>query len=274
VEACNGMSQSPIDVPAAVQMGSASASKPLAFADYQNVRIDVFGNTIEHYTQNGVNLGANGDRMTNNNLTNNGHTAQLDVDPASVAAGAGVLTGGPLIVPYNILQLHFHWGSDDTKGSEHTYSGREYPIEMHIVHTRSDFTTLDQILNTATGLAVTGFMFEVDSVDNAALKPLTDALQNIVDSKAKLPFGSSGFNLNDLISPVATTSEYTYYKGSLTTPTCNEVVEWINILTPLKISSRQLAMFRTLMDSKGKAIVDNYRPPQPLNGRVVTKYGQ
>ena len=38
VEACNGMSQSPIDVPAAVQMGSASASKPLAFADYQNVR--------------------------------------------------------------------------------------------------------------------------------------------------------------------------------------------------------------------------------------------
>merc|ERR1711963_1164357 len=246
VEACNGMSQSPIDVPAAVQMGSASASKPLAFADYQNVRIDVFGNTIEHYTQNGVNLGANGDRMTNNNLTNNGHTAQLD----------------------------FHWGSDDTKGSEHTYSGREYPIEMHIVHTRSDFTTLDQILNTATGLAVTGFMFEVDSVDNTALKPLTDALQNIVDSKAKLPFGTSGFNLNDLISPVATTSEYTYYKGSLTTPTCNEVVEWINILTPLKISSRQLAMFRTLMDSKGKAIVDNYRPPQPLNGRVVTKYGQ
>lgn len=35
----------------------------------------MFGNTIEHYTENGVNLGANGDRMTNNNLTNNGHTA-------------------------------------------------------------------------------------------------------------------------------------------------------------------------------------------------------
>ena len=35
------MSQSPIDVPAAVQMGSASASKPLAFADYQNVRCNM-----------------------------------------------------------------------------------------------------------------------------------------------------------------------------------------------------------------------------------------
>ena len=103
--------------------------------------------------------------MLDINLVNDNFSSvqQLDVDPASVAAGAGVLTGGPLIVPYNILQLHFHWGSDDTKGSEHTYSGREYPIEMHIVHTRSDFTTLDQILNTATGLAVTGFMFEVDS---------------------------------------------------------------------------------------------------------------
>ena len=115
-----------------------------------------------------------------------------------------------------------------------------YPIEMHIVHTRDGF---DDPLNTPTGLAVTGFMFEIDSMDNAALTPLTDALANIVDSKAELPFSGSSFNINDLITP-AVNSEYTYYKGSLTTPTCNEVVEWINILTPLKISSAQLAKFR------------------------------
>ena len=81
------MKQSPIDIPEAVQMGSASASKPLVFTDYQNVKFDkqnfqiidmftqvrvtVFGNTIEHYGD----VDGNGDRMTNNNLLNNGHTA-------------------------------------------------------------------------------------------------------------------------------------------------------------------------------------------------------
>jgi len=266
---CNGKKQSPIDVPAAVQMGSNSGSKPLVFTDYDNVRISVIGNTEEHYgSSNG-----NGDRFQN--ITNNGHTAQLDVDTsAAQAAGAGVLTGGPLQAgsKYNILQLHFHWGSDDTKGSEHTYGGKAYPLEMHIVHTREGFS---DPLNTPTGLAVTGFMFEIDnSMDNAAITPLTDALASIVNSEAKIPFATSGFNLNDLISPTSTSSEYAYYSGSLTTPGCMEVVEWINILTPLKISSTQLAKFRTLMDSKNKAIQDNFRPVQKLWWRTVTKYGQ
>ena len=79
----------------------------------------------------------------------------------------------------------------------------------------------------------------------------------------------------DLLSPVAPmevarTSPYSTYEGSLTTPTCNEVVEWINFLEPLKISRAQLAAFRNLDDDKMKDIVDNFRPPQPLNGRTVS----
>ena len=222
------------------------------------VRVDVLSNTVEHYKNRyGSNVDGSGDRITDGTLKNNGHTAvsigkkkkfhyikfifqQLDVKQPS--AGDGVLSGGPLQsgTKYNIAQLHFHWGSDDTKGSEHTYSGKMYPIEMHIVHTRDGF---DDPLNTPTGLAVTGFMFEIDSMDNPALTPLTDALQNIVDSKAELPFSGSSFNINDLITP-AIKSDYACYSGSLTTPTCNQVVEWINILTPLKISSAQLAKFR------------------------------
>ena len=48
------------------------------------------------------------------------------------------------------------------------------------------------------------------------------------------------------------------------------VVEWINFLQPLKISRAQLEAFRTLDDDKMKDIVDNFRPPQPLNGRNVS----
>ena len=75
------------------------------------------------------------------------------------------------------------------------------------------------------------------------MKPLTDALQNIVNSKAELAFDASTFRIDTLIN-AANGGDYTYYSGSLTTPTCNEVVEWINFLTPLKISTTQLALFR------------------------------
>ena len=67
--------------------------------------------------------------------------------------------------------------------------------------------------------------------------------------------------------------KYTNYEGSLTTPGCMEVVNWINFLEPLKISAKQLALFRGLKDKDSKDIVDNFRPPQPLNGRTVTTYG-
>ena len=47
------------------------------------------------------------------------------------------------------------------------------------------------------------------------------------------------------------------------------VVEWINFLTPLKISRAQLQAFRMIDDDYQKDILDNFRPPQPLNGRTV-----
>ena len=70
------------------------------------------------------------------------------------------LSGGPLATPYKVLQLHFHWGSDNTKGSEHEYDGQAYPMEVHIVHYKAAYEgDLDTILGSVDGLAVTGFMF-------------------------------------------------------------------------------------------------------------------
>jgi len=63
--------------------------------------------------------------------------------------------------------------------------------------------------------------------------------------------------------------EYANYDGSLTTPTCNEAVRWILFKEPILISARQMEAFRALKDNADKPMVDNYRPPQPLNGREV-----
>merc|ERR550534_1216757 len=58
---------------------------------------------------------------------------------------------------------------------------------------------------------------------------------------------------------------YYHYQGGLTTPTCNEAVLWTNFMSMQTISEAQLAIFRTMTDSDSVSIVDNYRPPQPLN---------
>ena len=93
-----------------------------------------------------------------------------------------------------------------------------------------------------------GFMLFFQLTDNAAMTPLVDALKNIEEKKAKFPFSSSGFLVSELIEGVApisgATTPYSTYTGSLTTPGCFEAVHWINFLTPLKISSRQMEEFR------------------------------
>ena len=78
--------------------------------------------------------------------------------------------------------------------------------------------------------------------------------------------------ITDLIAEVKNTA-FSTYSGSLTTPGCMEVVNWINFIKPLKISSAQLAKFRKLKDSSDADIVDNFRPPQALNGREVIFFG-
>ena len=53
-------------------------------------------------------------------------TVTLSADSTSAYS----VSEGGLPAPYYAAQFHFHWGSDDTKGSEHTVSGKEFPMEV------------------------------------------------------------------------------------------------------------------------------------------------
>ncbi len=62
---------------------------------------------------------------------------------------------------YSFVQLHFHWGADDSKGSEHTVDGVQYPLEMHMVHYNSDvYDSIGDAVTEENGLAVIGFLFD------------------------------------------------------------------------------------------------------------------
>jgi len=240
---CNGFHQSPIDVifrGAPVEDASNADNGALTFVGY--------------------------DTMDNKLKNKGGKTVQIDVSNS-----AAVLSGGPLGSDYKVLQLHFHWGSDDTQGSEHFYDGQAYPMEVHIVHYKAAYEgDLDKILNNVDGLAVTGFMFSVGA-ENAALKPITDALASITEPDSYKELAT--FRLDQLMAPaIVDGMTFATYPGGLTTPPCNEVVTWLNFMQPLTISAAQLQAFRELKDGKGGKIVNNYRSPQPTAGRVPKLY--
>jgi len=48
-----------------------------------------------------------------------------------IASLLAALVGGPLgSDTYTLLQFHFHWGSDNSKGSEHFLNGKQYSAEV------------------------------------------------------------------------------------------------------------------------------------------------
>merc|ERR1712002_46773 len=195
-------------------------------------------------------------------LLNNGHTAQVSFTQSPMPS----ITGGGLTDTYEFLQFHFHWGSDDTKGSEHLIDGKAYPLEVHLVHWNKKYADVGEALGQSDGLAVLGFMFNVSDSDNSAYAPIITALPNVKDAAATAPVTPVA-KLEDFLGTGLT--DFYRYQGSLTTPTCNEAVTWTVFKEAIGISATQLAEFRKTLDSHKDPIVNNFRPPQPLNGRTV-----
>lgn len=62
-------------------------------------------------------------------IVNNGHAPTLNIDKTQ---GTCQLSGGPLgYSNYKLEQLHFHFGYNIDKGSEHTVDGDAYSGEVH-----------------------------------------------------------------------------------------------------------------------------------------------
>ncbi|CAL4155397.1 unnamed protein product, partial [Meganyctiphanes norvegica] len=155
---------------------------------------------------------------------------------------------------------------ENNRGSEHTVDGTRYAMELHLVHYKSNYGSLGEALKHVDGLAVLGIFFNVGE-ENAALKPITDSLTDVVESGPEIEIS---FNVA-LIDLIPATKTFYRYNGSLTTPSCNEVVTWTVFSTQLSISEEQVKALRKLRDHEDQEICDNYRGIQPLNGREVKK---
>jgi len=197
-------------------------------------------------------------------MTNNGHSVKV-----SLAGSTEVkVSGGSLGDTYRAVQFHFHWGSSSAQGSEHLFNNHAYPMELHIVHYNTKYADIGAAVGNADGLAVLGYMFEVTDQENSNYADLVSKLSSIKAVNDEVTLNSVA--METLLPSDYQTSNWYRYLGSLTTPQCNEVVTWTVMTQVIPISETQMAEFRKVLDTKGNKVVDNYRPVQPLTGRVVS----
>jgi carbonic anhydrase len=237
---CEGTDQSPIDF----QLSTVRTSK--ALTDF----------TFTNYDK----------KPASFNMVNNGHSVQVNLPDNSIT-----VSGAGFLATYTLAQFHFHWGPDNTVGSEHTVDGRAAPLEIHLVHWNSDiyhnFTEASAHMD---GVAVLGIFVqnvsETDSRKNAELGGLTDSIDKVLHFKNQT--SADPFAVQSLIP-----TNHTYYRyfGSLTTPGCSQVVTWTVFQNPIYITNSQMEKFREVHQEFNDTLLleRNYRPVQSLNKRVV-----
>ncbi|KAG7488249.1 hypothetical protein MATL_G00033570 [Megalops atlanticus] len=204
------------------------------------------------------------DPATSKGILNSGHSFQVDFADDN---DSSTLTGGPISGTYRLRQFHFHWGGSDDRGSEHTIDGTKFAAELHLVHWNTKYPSFGDAASQSDGLAVVGVFLKVGGA-NPQLQTVLDALDSIKSKGQQTTF--ENFDPTILLPG---SLDYWTYDGSLTTPPLLESVTWIVLKESISVSSDQMTKFRSLLftpeGADPNAMVDNYRPPQPLKGRKV-----
>ncbi len=164
-------------------------------------------------------------------IKNNGHTVQ-----ASYGGDGGYIRVDGS--EYRLLQFHYHWPS------EHTVAGKQFFMEMHLVHQSAQGN-----------LAVVGVLMDRGAY-NSGLEPVWDVMPATA-GEVRNP--EALFNVDSLLPDDRRTFRY---PGSLTTPPCSEGVKWLLMKTSVEVSSTQVQVFKDVVGY-------NARYVQPLHGREV-----
>ncbi|XP_071849206.1 carbonic anhydrase 2-like isoform X1 [Apostichopus japonicus] len=239
---CGGSSQSPINI----------NTKDVVLKDFEDWKLSGFSLNDENSGQ-------------ASSITNNGHSLTVNLDGNYHTSGGGLTTG------YKAVQFHFHWGSVDTQGSEHTVDDQMYAAEMHIVHHKDTFDDLGAAVANGDDddLAVLGVLIEVGE-SNEALAEVFELAKDVPyeGNTTEIPSNNT-ISVADMLPKDVT--RYFRYLGSLTTPTCNEVVVWTVFEDSISISADQMEILRNLHegDAQSPEIEDNYRPVQSVNDREI-----
>ncbi|XP_027135089.1 receptor-type tyrosine-protein phosphatase gamma isoform X1 [Larimichthys crocea] len=203
-------------------------------------------------------------------MKNTGKTVAIMLKDDYFVRGAG-LPGR-----FKAEKVEFHWGpSNGSEGSEHSINGRRYPVEMQIyMYNSDDFDSLSAALREKRIIAAMAVFFQVGGKDNPAVDPIIHGLKGVVHHEKETVL--EPFVLKDLLP--SSLGSYYRYTGSLTTPPCSKVVEWIIFSRPIYVSYKQLEAFYSIFTTEQQDHVksveylrSNFRPIQSLDNRHVFK---
>ena len=169
--------------------------------------------------------------------------------------GLGIIDGGSIHLRirkkeyiFYLSELYFHLNS------EHRLQNKQYPIEMQLVHYRSNFTNNQEKL-------IISVLF--DYSNNTENELLNDLKINSLEEIENVDF-------SDIIQK---SNPFYYYKGGLTIPPCSSNVHWIIFRDIHNMSYEQFEKIRHWIEgsnnyyySKGYG---NARGIKPLNQRKI-----
>uniref|UniRef100_A0A671PA56 protein-tyrosine-phosphatase n=1 Tax=Sinocyclocheilus anshuiensis TaxID=1608454 RepID=A0A671PA56_9TELE len=203
-------------------------------------------------------------------MKNTGKTVSIVLKNDYFVRGAG-LPGR-----FKAEKLEFHWGSTNgSAGSEHSINGKKFPVEMQIYFYNSDdFDSLSTAIKERRIIAAMAVFFQVAKKVNIAAEPIITGLKRVVHHEKETNLGP--FILRDLLP--SSLGSYYRYTGSLTTPPCSKVVEWIIFSRPVYLSYHQLEAFYSIFTTEQQDHVksvdylrNNHRPTQNLGSRQIFK---
>jgi len=181
------------------------------------------------------------------------------------------IAGGyiPMGESYEFANLYFHWGSNNSVGSEHRFGGYEFPAEAHFVHFNRKYGNLTNAADKPDGLLVLGFFLQIAKKSGPGMSVIADGIRSL-DKTGNSEVDLGKLSIDAVLGHIPLV-EYFFYQGSLTTPPCTENVLWHVFSNTIQISQRDLDAFRDLKKADGKSFSDNNRPVLPLNGRKVLR---
>jgi len=159
--------------------------------------------------------------------------------------GSGIKYKGSL---WKFQQFHLH------AKSEHTIAGGQYDLEIVFVHKNDQ----GRLLNIA--VLCKGEDFGQSAFFDGLRESMTG------DGKSK---GFVADYKEDVLKKLGDTTQYMRYLGSITVPPCSEGVEWIVMGALLNVPTDFLIWLKQFPSMKY-----NFRPPQPLNDRIIYTSGE
>ncbi|KAL2714792.1 carbonic anhydrase 1-like [Vespula squamosa] len=195
-------------------------------------------------------------------ITNTGQTAVLG---GRWLAEDPYINGGPLNGNYVFSQMHFHWGETEMYGSEHRADGANTPMELHVVHFKTQYSTLEEALRQVDGVIIIVYFLKLQGSPNIFLKEIISALPSI--KIANTSFRLVPMVLTNIFKPF--TKDYFIYWGSTITTQWTRRIMWLVCREPVGIAKEQIDEFRNLYDEATKPILGNSRPLQNRGNRHI-----